>query len=286
VTLRTALPLLDLAVAGGERIAGAVQWIVGRFRRWQNRQPSDGACQAAPLDAKPQVMNDPRSDTWDVHGVRIPMGPVMTAEVRRHMLRGSYELAEVRALWQTIRAGDRVLELGTGCGLLATYAAKVVGSAAVLTVEADPLLEQTIRHVFALNDVEPELVIGAVGKDASPRGLERAPDFWATRTTPLDPKAPPRLDLRVVAGVDFARLLEQHLPTIVVIDIEGGELEICGTALPAQVRAVIVETHGDACANAVALWLIDQGLRLAEHWVSSSPDVALWLRHDSPCSAS
>jgi len=300
VTLRSALALLDLAVAGGEQLVRAVQWIGGKIRQpgtepgepsgplprrneddirdQIRRATTPPACQAAPSEAKPRVMNDPRADVWQVHGVSIPMGPVMTGNVRQHMQRGSYELAEVRALWSILRAGDRVLELGTGCGLLATYAAKVVGSASVLTVEADPLLEQTIRDVFALNDVAPELLIRAVGRDTRPHRLERAADFWATRTLPDDPHAPRDLASRFVAGVDFASLLDRHKPTIVVVDIEGGELELCGAELPASVRAVIVETHGQECAKAVAVWLNEQGLKVSGDWQSSSPDVDLWLR--------
>ncbi len=299
MTLRSALALLDLAVAGGEQLVRAVQWIGGKIRQpgtepgepsgplprrneddirdQIRRATTPPACQVSPLDGKQEVMqNDPRSDVWQVHGVSIPMGPAMTGNIRRHMQLGSYELAELRALWLTLRAGDRVLELGAGCGLLAAYAAKVVGSPNVLTVECDPLLEQTIRDVFAANDVRPELVIAAVG-DGRARRVARAPDFWSTRTAKLEGTQSPGEP--VVDGIDLPSLLARHAPTVLVIDIEGAELELCGVELRRPLRSVIVETHGADCERAVAAWLNEQGFRVCGDWQSTSPDVALWHRH-------
>jgi len=273
VTLRTALPLLDLAVAGGERAWRVVQWIGGRF------QAGGKSCRASGSERKPQVMSndDERGETGvqvSVQGIRIPTGLFLTPEIQRHMQRGSYELAECRALWHELRAGDRVLELGTGCGFLAAFAA--LRGAAVLTVEADPQLEPKIRQVFALNGVAPELLIRAVSRYGLARRVLRAPDFWATRTEPLDGSESPGETL--VDGVTLPALLLRHWPTVVVIDIEGGELGLCGVPLPPCVRVVIVETHGAECAGAVADWLRAEGFELSLEQVSTSPDVTTWRR--------
>jgi hypothetical protein len=212
-----------------------------------------------------------------LHGVLVPQtDPAFTPEILRHMKRGSYELAEARALWHVLRDDDRLLELGTGCGFLAAFASLRLGSAAVLTVEADPKMAPTIRATFAANGVSPLLMIAAVG-DGCARRVDRAVDFWATRTAPLDGT---EVAETVVDGIDLRTLLARHLPAVVVIDNEGGELALCGVPLPAHVRALVVETHGPECARAVDEWLLGQGFLVVADWESTSPDVTIWRRRE------
>ena len=59
-------------------------------------------------------------------------------------------------------------------------------------------------------------------------------------------------------GVALGELIREHRPTVLVIDIEGGESDLGPTPLPG-VRAVIVECHSIRDCEAVAAWLIPQG---------------------------
>ena len=165
---------------------------------------------------------------------------------------GAYEAAERDILDDLLTPGDRLLELGTGCGYLATAAAKRLGSDAVVTVEADEEMAPTIRKTFEANEVKPTLLLGAVGRDSLPRTVERAPDFWSTKTRPGG----------TTPGLAFGELLEAHQPTILAIDIEGGEAELCGEPLPQRVRAVLIEAHGQALDDEVTRWLTREGYQV------------------------
>ena len=189
--------------------------------------------------------------TRTLRGVTIPITERFSATMVAAVESGAYEAAEHALLAELLSPGDRLLELGTGCGYLAVAAAKLIGAERVTTVEADPEMRATIRKTFEANGVEPKLVIGAVSRDGSPRTVERADNFWSSTTRPGGD------ELSLV----FENLLAAYDPTVLLCDIEGGESELVGTPLPRMLRAVIMETHGNDLSKRVAAWLREQGFR-------------------------
>lgn len=189
-----------------------------------------------------------------LRGVSLPItdrySPAMVAAVES----GQYERVEHGLLGDLLQAGDRLLELGAGCGYLATAAAKLLGSDSVVTVEADPEMEATIRRTFLANDVSPRLLVGAVARDASPRQVLRAENFWSTQTR-LGGSAP---------SLPLGNLLRDEKPTVLLCDIEGGEGDLCGEPLPESLRAVVIETHSEDLDRQVTGWLTAQSYRLTE----------------------
>jgi tetratricopeptide (TPR) repeat protein len=182
----------------------------------------------------------------------LPITDRFSATMVQAIESGVYEAAERDILEALLAPGDRLLELGAGCGYLATVAAKKLGSGSVVTVEADPEMAPTIQKTFEVNEVSPLLIVGAVGKDSSPKTVERAPDFWSTKTRPGGE----------TPGLAFGALLRAHSPTVLAIDIEGGEAELCGEALPEGVRAVLIEAHGQQLDDDVTRWLVSEGYRV------------------------
>lgn len=191
--------------------------------------------------------------TRTLRGVVLPIterfSPTMVAAVES----GSYEAAEHALLVEVLTPGDRLLELGGGCGYLAVAAAQLIGANRVTTVEADPAMEATIRATFEANGVQPKLMIGAVSRDASPRVVERAENFWSTKTRPGGTEP----------GLAFDELLGVFEPTVLLCDIEGGESELCGLPLPETLRAVIIEAHSYQTQKDVVAWLKGAGYELS-----------------------
>jgi len=191
--------------------------------------------------------------TRTLRGVIVPIterfSPTMVAAVES----GSYEAAEHALLAEVLTPGDRLLELGGGCGYLAVAAAQLIGAHRVTTVEADPAMEATIRATFEANGVQPKLMIGAVSRDASPRVVERAENFWSTKTRPGGTEP----------GLAFDELLGVFEPTVLLCDIEGGESELCGLPLPETLRAVIIEAHSYQTQKDVVAWLKGAGYELS-----------------------
>lgn len=189
----------------------------------------------------------------DLGGVLVPITDRFSPLLTKAVEQGVYEAAERELLDQLLMPGDRVLELGAGCGYLATAAAKKLGDGAVMAVEADAGMLETLQTTFNANGVAPHLLIGPVSRDGAPRAVVPAEHFWSTKTEPGG-SAPSHA---------LPSLMAEHQPTVLVCDIEGAEADLCGLPLPPQLRAVVIETHGEA-DQGVKAWLEGEGYVLRD----------------------
>lgn len=195
---------------------------------------------------------DPHADRHTIGGVVVALSDRFSAPLRRAVQQGAYEASERELLDGLLAPGDRLLELGGGCGYLAAAAAKRIGSDAVLTVEADPEMLPTLEKTFALNAVSPKVRIGTVAATDAPHALVRGEHFWGTRSEP----GPGERALPLEA------LIAEHRPSVMLCDIEGGEAGLCGLPLPG-VRAVIIEAHSGELRRRVQEWLTTEGFDLS-----------------------
>ena len=85
------------------------------------------------------------------------IGELAKTSYARSIYRGSHEVEERNVIRKHLEVGDRVLEFGTGIGLITVLCCKTVGSENVVTYEANPSMEPLLRQTFELNDVSPEL---------------------------------------------------------------------------------------------------------------------------------
>ena len=83
--------------------------------------------------------------------------PIIPADVVRRIYKVGYEQGEVALLKETLRRGDRVLDLGAGVGMSAILSAKCTGEK-VYAVEANPALIPVIKENAKLNKIEIELI--------------------------------------------------------------------------------------------------------------------------------
>jgi hypothetical protein len=79
------------------------------------------------------------AEVIETNGIKVPFVPaIITPNIERPMRNNRYEGGEAAALRRILRAGDRVLELGAGIGLLSTLSAMVAGVERIVAVEANP----------------------------------------------------------------------------------------------------------------------------------------------------
>jgi FkbM family methyltransferase len=176
-------------------------------------------------------------------GVRIPFDPaIITPRIERPLRNGRYEGGEAAALAAHLRPGDRVLELGAGLGLLSAIAARTPGVEAVTAVEANPDLIPLIRQTHALSGAKGVRllngVVAAEGEGLVPFYLRF--HFWASS---MEPASNPFVRTAEVPRLPIAGLLAEARPTVIVCDIEGGELDLFTAADLTDVRALIIELH-------------------------------------------
>jgi FkbM family methyltransferase len=214
-----------------------------------------------------------RRPVVSIEGVRVRVGRHMSRRVEQAISRGAYERNELRLIGLVLSAGDIVLEVGAGLGLVSAYCAKRLGSSRVFAFEANPDLEPRIRETYALNSVEPTLEMCAIGPTAGRVTLYRTKHLLSSSINRRNAKALPI----EVPGKALSYVVEKVRPTLLIIDVEGTETELFDHAQLPGVTKVVLELHqrviGAAKARQVRAAVAalgfreDRGLSSHEHLV-------------------
>ena len=183
----------------------------------------------------------------------------ISEEMRKTIYFGRYEVDEAKMIEKKLSADDIVLEIGAGIGYLSALCAKRIGSDRVFAFEANALLERVIRRTYALNEVQPELTIAALGAQPGTMSFFLERNFWSSSLIRRSPGAR-SIDVEVRdAGAELSRIR----PTFVLCDIEGGEAQLIPALDFAGVRKLSVEFHphvvGSAALNPVLRAILDAG---------------------------
>ena len=161
---------------------------------------------------------------------------------------GGYEAHEAQAAAKRVRTGNRVLELGGGVGYIASICAGLTDPKNVVTVEANPDMLPVIRANLDRNGYQDvTLIHGAVAgldETKNPIDFERKKTFWAGRLAGEDSNPDAVVQ---VPHLSLKALLNQYRPHVVIMDIEGAELDILEVMqtrhLFDPIRITLVETH-------------------------------------------
>ena len=182
--------------------------------------------------------------SFNIDGIKLRVpGHCLTPPLIRGLESGHYEWNEKSALKRHLERGDRVLELGAGAGYLSILSAQRIGGENVVSVEASPAMLDVLRKNLDSNGArDVDLRHGAVVADRYAGETVRfrvSEAFWASS---LAGEATGDNVVEVPA-LRLTDLLEEVQPTVVVMDVEGAELELCDRNWPACVRLLIMEIH-------------------------------------------
>lgn len=190
-------------------------------------------------------MRDDEIETFRIDGAElwIPRA-TLNERLRSRLLDGGYEHYERDLARSHLRPGDRVLDLGSGAGLVAIVASRIVGPENVTTVEPNPEMHDTLRRNLRNNaGTGLRMIKGAVVADDFKEKtvtLNLRSAFWAAS---LDaPKGAGARPVEVPAK-KFGQLLRKRDANVLTMDIEGAEEAILQKPLPDQVRLLIIEMH-------------------------------------------
>jgi FkbM family methyltransferase len=180
------------------------------------------------------------AQTIRIDGVILASGlDAVPAAVREDLLRNTYEDTERKLLLKVLRPGMKVVEIGAGIGFIGLLASRIVGDANVWSFEANPSLEPLIRRNYDLNGLTPSLTMKAVTRNGNSVNFFRSDNIISSSV--LDRS---RGDQQItVESVAFDDVLAKLHPDVVIMDVEGAEVDLLAGALAAETRHLIVEMH-------------------------------------------
>jgi FkbM family methyltransferase len=219
-----------------------------------------------------------------LEGVDIPASEMISPIIRQTINSGVYEFGEITLLKKYLEKQDIVMEIGGGIGFLSGYCAKRVGDHRVFTYEANPVLKDAIQTLHAKNGVSPAVAIAMVANTEDTSKTEKfyvTEDFWSS--SPVPPTTEPVERIIEVPVKSFQQELERNQPTLLVVDIEGGEYDLFAQAALDTVRKLIIEVHavlGPEKLEGLKANLTDLGFKLIE--VIPNCDDEVWYLQRSP----
>jgi FkbM family methyltransferase len=186
----------------------------------------------------------------------VPLG------VRENLLRNTYEDTERKLLLKVLKPGMKVVEIGTGIGFIGLLASRIIGDENVWSYEANPSLEPIIRRNYALNGLAPALTMKAVTRDGEPVTFFRSDNVVSSSLFDRG-----RGDQKItVNSVAFDDIVAERLPDVVIMDVEGAEVDLLSGSLSGQIRHLIVEMHphivGQQKIDSLLNHLENEGFRL------------------------
>ena len=181
--------------------------------------------------------------TATLHGVELTIDPeVMSPKMIEVIRSGRYEGGEAREIARIVQPGERVVELGAGIGFIATTAMKTGQVKAYAAYEANPRLIPLIEANAARNGVAFEVANAVVDprQDGGTVPFYVRQDFWSSSLSPTPGGVVAEV---AVPRVSFDTVRERHRPTMLIVDIEGGEALLFRDIALTGIRKIYLELH-------------------------------------------
>ena len=198
--------------------------------------------------------------TTTLDGLRLVCDPArIPRALSTAIIKGTYELPERELVRAAVRPGDKVVEIGTGLGVVSLLCNRLAGSGNVLSYEANAALETAIRENFALNAMTPRLRLRAVTTDGAPISFFRNDNIVSSSIYDRG-LAAQKVD---VESDPIDRVLAEEQANVLVMDVEGAEISLLQAADLSHLREIIVELHphvvGDAATDAMIASICARG---------------------------
>jgi FkbM family methyltransferase len=198
-----------------------------------------------------------------LRGTKISLrSKAITGYHRKAIASGKYEAAESAIAKRIIEPTDRVCEIGTGLGYVTSICAKAAHQGKVLSIEANPFLIDVSNKTAALNKVSVDIRNAVVTTDDAAETVEFfvRKDFLGSS---LDEGVTDYDEKVSVPCLPWDQIRQEFQPTVLVMDIEGHELDLLPAINLEGVNKVLVELHpwctDNAEINAMCKCLFDQG---------------------------
>jgi len=178
-------------------------------------------------------------------GLRVPASPFLNEMRIRRINAARYEGEEIAGALQVVSSGDRVLELGAGLGIVGAVTALNRRPEAVLSFEANPALLPHINALYVENGLSDRIRVENCVLLAGP-DQPKSVTFHVHNSylgSSLIESASRQTRPVSVPVADFDTTAAAFGATVLVMDIEGGELDLLRQIDLSRFRAVVLEFH-------------------------------------------
>jgi len=177
-------------------------------------------------------------------GTKVPASPFLHEKRVARINAAEYEGQEIAGALHVVNEGDTVLEIGAGIGLVGAVIAKQCKPLAVQSFEANPELIPAIEALYRLNGLEDVISVRNEVLVSAPDAPETVKFHLhgSYLGSSLIGKGKARRTVDVPTG-DFSEVCEKVKPTVLIMDIEGGELDLLRYADLSGFRAIVLEFH-------------------------------------------
>lgn len=177
-----------------------------------------------------------------VHGVKVPLASTeVSPEIWQALSNGTYEAKEARWVVESVRPHDRVLELGTGIGILTCLIAGIDG-VHVWAFEPSPSSVRLAKRVIVANNRSNVTLAQGILAAGDPRELVfyLRKDLWMSS---LLEHQEPYYKTLTVTSANIDEFVMKHQVDVVVMDIEGAERDLLIHADLPGVERIFLELH-------------------------------------------
>ncbi len=193
-------------------------------------------------------MSDTQTVAAECLGVKVPMTRFLHEKRIERIKAARYEGQEIEGSLHVVTPDDTVLEIGAGIGLVGAVIAHNANPKAIHAFEANPELLDAINELYALNDLQDRISVTnqvLISAQDRPEALQFHIRTSYLGSSLLNPGNRPS-NVVDVPTASFAAVCERIQPTVLVMDIEGGELELLRHADLSCFRAIVLEFHPEA----------------------------------------
>ncbi len=181
-------------------------------------------------------------------GIEVPEAPHFGPNMIRSMGEDRYEGKEIQTGLAIIPEGSRILEMGAGSGLVGAVIAKNRKAEKVVAIEANPNLIEHIEYLYAHNGLDKVMSVRHGVVFTAPEPPETVEFFLRGNFLGSGLKVvknPEKARAVTVPVIPYAALKAEFPHDVIVMDIEGAELEFLRDADLSGVHSVILEVHRD-----------------------------------------
>jgi FkbM family methyltransferase len=181
-------------------------------------------------------------DLLTVHGITVPLSSdEVSTVIWQALTNGSYEAKEAKWVYKAVRLNDRVLELGTGIGIITSLIAKVPG-VRVWSFEANPSTVALAHRVINANNLGNVVLSQGLLAAGEPRMIPFyiRRDLWMSS---MDKNQGPYQREISLVSINIDRFIADHAINVLVMDIEGAERDLLERSALPGIERVFLELH-------------------------------------------